>query len=60
MQPVLAQILSVQDAVGNPLHIKLDNTATVSYVTLNEAMKHIFNINPKSQSFQLGGGVTIN
>ena len=33
IQPVAAQILSVTDSNGRPLHIELDSATTVSYVT---------------------------
>ena len=46
IQPVVVQILSVADSNSQPLHIELDSAATVSYITLAEATKHHFCINP--------------
>ena len=59
IDPVPVQILSLTDANNQPIHLELDNGATCSYISLQEAIKRGFNISPNSQTSQLGDGVTI-
>ena len=38
LKPVPTQLLTVSDQAGNPVHIKLDSTATVNFISLDEAV----------------------
>ena len=58
IQQIVVQILSVADSNSQPLHIELDSAATVSYITLVEAKKHHFCIQPNNQVSHLGDGLT--
>ena len=59
LQPVPTQILTLSDNAGKPIHIELDNGATVNYITLDEAVACNSIISPNSQTSCLGNGDTI-
>ena len=58
IRPVPAQLLSVVDSNGRPLHIELDSAATTSFLTTEEAKSRQFKIKPNKQVSQLGDGTT--
>ena len=59
IEPVPYQILSLTDSNNKPIHLELNNSATYSYILLQDAINRGFHINPNSQSSQLGDGVTM-
>ena len=59
LQPVPTQLLTLTDAVGEPIHIELDSAATVNYISHDEAVARNFYIVPNSQMSKLGDGTTI-
>ena len=59
LQPVPTQILTLSDNAGTPIHIELDNGATVNYIRLDEAVARKFFISPNNQTSYLGDGDTI-
>ena len=59
LQPVPTQILTLSDNAGTPIHIELDNGATVNYIRLDEAVARNFFISPNNQTSYLGDGDTI-
>ena len=58
IQPVPAQILTVQDRHNATVHLDLDSGATVSYVKLAAVQKHGFTIGQNSQLSALADGIT--
>merc|ERR1711867_325424 len=58
LKPVPTQLLTVTDAVGEPVHIELDSAATVNYISHDEAVNRNFKIVPNSQMSKLGDGTT--
>ena len=58
LQPVPTQLLTLTDAVGEPIHIELYSAATVNYISQDEAVARNFYIVPNSQISKLGDGTT--
>ena len=56
--PVPTQLLTVSHHNNRPLHLKLDSTATVNYLTLDEARARNFIINSNNQVSKLGDSAT--
>lgn len=59
VQPVPTHLLTLTDHIGIPIHIELDNGATVNYITVNKAKARNFKISPNNQTSKLGDGHTI-
>lgn len=59
LQPVPTHLLTLTDHNSIPIHIELDNGATVNYITVNEAKARNFKINPNNQTSNLEDGDTI-
>ena len=59
IQPVPAQILSVQDKNNMDVHLHLDSGANVSFIKLDAARAHGFNILPNNQLSNLADGKTL-
>ena len=57
-RPVAAQILSAVDSNNRPISIELDSAATLSFITLKEALDRNYKILPNNQVSQLGDGIT--
>ena len=59
VQPVPTHLLTLTDHNGIPIHVELDNGATVNYITINEAKAPNLNIKPNNQASKLGDGHTL-
>ena len=58
LHPVPTQLLTVSDHNGLPIHIEINNAATVNYISINEAKARNFLITRNNQSSKLGDGDT--
>ena len=58
LHTVPTQLLTVSDQNGLPIHIELNSTATVNYISLDEAKARNFYISRNNQSSRLGDGDT--
>ena len=58
IQPVASQILTLQTANKQVIHIELDSNATINYIKMDAAQHYNFSIKPNSQLSLLADGIT--
>ena len=58
IQPVASQILTLQTANKQVIHIELDSNATINYIKMDAARHYNFSIKPNSQLSLLADGIT--